>query len=67
MEVLRREPGTCWEWFSCYAENQEVGGYEMKLDGQVGLVQSHAKDFVLYSKGSGRALIFLWRATERRW
>ena len=22
----------------------------MKLDGQVGLLQSHAKDFVLYSK-----------------
>lgn len=30
----------------------------MKLDRQVGPVQSHAKDFVLYSKGSGRALNF---------
>lgn len=37
--------------FSGYAENQGVGGYEMKLDRQVGPVQSHAKDFVLYSKG----------------
>lgn len=33
----------------------------MKLDGQVGPVQSHDKDFVLYSKGSGRALMFLRR------
>lgn len=38
----------------------------MKLDGQVGLVQNGANDFVLYSKGSGKALIFLRRETERR-
>lgn len=62
IEALRRRNGVYWEQFSLVHLGR--WGYEMKLE--VGPVQSHLKDFVLYSKGSRKVLMFLKREMRER-